>query len=412
MVLLLAGLTLLSGMASGFAIFYFLFYAFVGAVVGGLLWASANLIGIRISAQRRPGIAKVGDYAETELYVENRSLLPKILLEVQDMVELPGQVTGTVLNLPPYQNFRWHARALLNKRGVYPLGPARVFSSDLLGLFRLQRTFHGVEEVMVYPATVELPFFQLSVSDGIHQGVRHQHTQGVTPSVSTVREYSDGDSLRRIHWPSSIRTGQLMVKEFERELGNQVWIVLDLDRDVQAGGEIDNTEESSITVAASIARKFMTMNRPVGFIAHGDQRYFLSPQRNPAAHDRLLGMLAVARADGRVPLAEVLREARAQIGPFIDLVIITPSAKASSLQELDAWLGRRLRTAVVLIDAYSFGGDQTAEQAQDLLQRNGHLTYAVRRGDELGTALDHRAAVNGNGSRKGYASSKSYERVI
>ena len=407
-VLFLTALSLLAAMASDFAVFYFLLYALIGALLGSFIWSAANLVGIHVSAQRRSGLAKVGDFAETELYISNRFPLPKVLLEVRDMPELPGQATGTVVNLRPLQSITWRARAPLRKRGVYSLGPVRAFSSDLFGLFRLRRTFPGLDEVTVYPATVDLPLFQLSTGDGFHQGAWSQRSHDVAPSVSTVRDYSYGDSLRRIHWPSTIRTSKLMVKEFDNELRNPIWIVLDLHRDVQAGGEIDNTEECGITIAASVARKFLAFGWPVGFLAHGDRRYVLAPQRNPAFHERLLSMLAVVQATGTEPLADVLRQAKAHFGSSSTLIIVTPSTDTSSLQGISALHGQRFQPVVVLIDAYSFGGRRGPEGMSSFLKGVGTLTYVVRQGEELSSALEHPSAsgqAEGQGDgRKGLSS--------
>ena len=392
-ILLLTGLTLLSAVASGFAVFYFLLYALLGALLGSLLWATANLAGVHISAHRQSGFAKVGQFIEAELHISNRSLLPKVLLEVRDMAELPGQVTGTVLNLRPFQSVRWLARAPLRKRGIYRLGPARVLASDPFGLLRLGRTFPGADEVTVYPATVDLPFFGLSLSDMLHHGIRYKQSHETAPSVSNIRDYTPGDSFQHIHWPSTARTQRLMIKQFEDEMRNHVWIILDMHQDVQAGGEIDNTEECGVTIAVSIAEKFLSMDWPVGLMAQGEHRYYLAPQLSPSFHEDMLRMLAMARATGAEPLVEVLRRGWSQFGTSSRVVIITPSTDPSWIQEVNTPAVQKSQLAVVLMDANSFGASQNPEQARSVLQRNGILTYVVRQGDQLSTALDYRTTA-------------------
>ena len=398
-VLSMTAVTLFSAVASGFAVFYFLLYALLGALLGSFVWSYVNIIGVRVTAERRWDQAKVGGFIETNLDIANNSLFPKVLLEIQDMEDLPGQAAGVVMNLLPFQRANWTGLAPLRKRGVFPLGPVRVYGSDLFGLFRLRKSFAGVDEVTVYPATIDLPLLQLAATEGFHQqGVMHQRTHDVTPSVSTVREYAYGDSLRRIHWPATTRASKLMVKEFDADLRNQIWIVLDLDQSVQAGEEIENTEEYGVTLAASIALKFVGMDWPVGFIAYGDQRYFLGPQRSTAAHERLLGMLAVVRAQGSESLAQVLRRERAQFTSASTVIVITPSQDPGWIQGLQSVLGGRSHLAAVLIDATSFlsrlprnGYDQ--DQVYSQVSSTGVLTYTVRKGEQLGSALDYRAAI-------------------
>ena len=129
------------------------------------------------------------------------------------MAELPGQVTGRVVNLRPKQVVRWQARAPLRRRGSYLLGPTRAFGTDFFGIFRFQRNFPGTQEIIVYPGIVDLPNFQLPQAEWNQLGSPRRRSHEVTPSASSVREYTQGDSLKRIHWPSSVRTGKLMVKD-------------------------------------------------------------------------------------------------------------------------------------------------------------------------------------------------------
>lgn len=393
-VVVLTGLALFSAVASGFAVFYVLLYVLIGALVASLAWSIANLAGVRVLAHRATGQARVGQFIEAELNIHNRSLLPKLLLEIRDMEQLPGQAVGTVVNLLPFQNFRWQVRAPLNKRGIYWLGPARARASDPFGLFSLQRTFPGAEEVTVYPATVDLHDFYLSVSDVAHQGTRYRQYQESAPSVSNIRDYNSGDSFQRIHWPSTARTRKLMVKQFENEMGNHVWIVLDMHRDVQAGGEIDNTEECGVTIAASIAEMFLSMGWPVGLMAHGDSRYLLTPQRNVTFHQDMLRTLAVARAEGTEPLAEVLRHSGGHFGSSSRLIVITPSTDPSWVQEVSNTSLQRSQLVAILIDAQSFQETRAPGVAPAAMQHAGILTYMVRQGDDLSVALDYRQAVS------------------
>ena len=392
-ILIITGIALYSAVATGFTVFYLLLYALIAALGGSLLWGYFNLAGLSISARRQSGLARVGDEVETELLIRNKSPLPKLLLEIRDMEDLPGPATGTVINLRPFQTIRWTGHAPLVKRGAYTLGPVRAYSTDLFGLFRLKRAFGRVQEIVVYPTAVDLPLFQLSMAEGLQQGVGQRRTYEVTPSASTLREYVEGDSLRRIHWPSSMRTNKLMVKQFDADVRDQVWIVLDLQRDVQAGGEVENTAEVGIAAAASLSWKMLSMERPVGLVAQGDQYYLIPPQRSAAVHQRLLGMLATAQAEGTEPLAEVIRRIRSQLGASSSVIVITPSADASWVRALDVLVSTRTQMAVVLLDVASFGGTGDTALVRAHLFSKGATTYLVRRGQGLSEALDYRGTI-------------------
>ena len=396
-ILLLAGISLLSGIASDFAVFFIVFYVLAGVLLSSLIWALLSLQGVHAVAERRPARARVGDFAESDVTIWNSSYLPKLLVEVQDLAELPGQVTGRVINLRPKQVVRWQARAPLRRRGSYLLGPVRAFGTDFFGIFRFQRTFSGTQEIIVYPSIVALPMFRLPQAEWHQLGSPRRRSHEVTPSASSVREYAQGDSLKRIHWPSSVRTGKLMVKEFDTDIGNQVWIILDLHQDVQAGGDIENTEEYGVTAAASIAAQCHVEEWPVGLIAQGDQDYFVAADRRSSSEDRMLDIFAVAKAQGTKPLAQLLHEARNSVSPPATLVIITPSTNVDWVNAMRSLLGKQFRVAVVLIEARSFGWSGTSQQVLSELEANGILTYVVHQGEDLQRALNYKEAIASEG---------------
>lgn len=394
-VLLLAGITLFSAVSTGFPVFYTVIYVLLGVLISSLVWASLNLYGIQVVAERRSGRARVGDIAESDITIKNTTIVPKLLVEVQDLAELPGQVTGKMVNLKPRQVVNWQARAPLRKRGSYRLGPARAFSADFFGIFRLQRTFPGTQEIIVYPAIVDLPMFQLPQAEWTHQGTARRKGQAVTPAASSIREYTYGDSFKRIHWPSTARIGKLMVKEFDTDLGSQVFIMPDLHQGVQAGDDIENTEEYAVTAASSIAARCRAMGWPVGLIAQGDQEYFVTPDRSTSTEEQMLDMFAVARAEGTQPLAEVLMGVWHSITTPATLVVITPSTDLKWVYAIRSLLGRQFQVAVVLMDVRSFGREVDHQETLNALKEQGVLTYVLRRGQELQDALNYKTALAG-----------------
>lgn len=188
-----------------------------------------------------------------------------------------------------------------------------------------------------------------------------------------------------------------MVKEFDTDIGNQVWIILDLHQDVQAGGDIENTEEYGVTAAASIAAQCHVEEWPVGLIAQGDQDYFVAADRRSSSEDRMLDIFAVAKAQGTKPLAQLLLEARNSVSPPATLVIITPSTNVDWVNAMRSLLGKQFRVAVVLIEARSFGWSGTSQQVLSELEANGILTYVVHQGEDLQRALNYKEAIASEG---------------
>jgi uncharacterized protein (DUF58 family) len=280
------------------------------------------------------------------------------------------------------------------------MGPLRVSTTDLFGLFRHSRTFGAPQSVLVYPRGVDLPNFHAPPANLPGEGRYRKQTHTITPNAASIREYLAGDSLNRIHWRSSARTGDLMVKLFELDPASDVWVVLDLQGEVQAGEGDDGTEEHGVRIAASIARYFLLANRTVGFVTFGRRLHVEEAERGLAQYTRILEHLAVARADGDVSLAELLNHEGRRFGRHTTVVVITPSTDESWVVSLQMLAGRGVKLASVLLEARTFGGEGNALLVYGALAAAGVLTYLVKRQDEIEKALSASAesAAVGGGS--------------
>ncbi len=193
-------------------------------------------------------------------------------------------------------------------------------SGDPLGIFRFTRETPETASLVVTPPTVDLPGF--SPPTGYLPGGEsvHRRTPYITSSVSGVRDYVPGDSINRIHWPSTARTGRLISKEFELDPLADVWMFLDMYEDAQAEApwtEADDdtvlpwltrrveqmelppsTVEYGVTIAASLAQHFLQSDREVGFLSYAETREVVQPDRGERQLTRLMEILAVIQARG------------------------------------------------------------------------------------------------------------------
>ncbi|HMS59620.1 MAG TPA: DUF58 domain-containing protein, partial [Tepidiformaceae bacterium] len=281
----------------------------------------------------------------------------------------------------------WVVNTPLVRRGLYDWGPVRVVSSDPFGLFRRVREFGGREQILVYPPVFDLPHFQAPPANLPGEGRFRRRTHYVTPNASGVRQYAPGDAYNRIHWRSTARTGELMVKTFELDPASDIWVILDLERRVHAGSGDESTEEYGVRVAASVARHYLVQNRSVGVITFGRDLRIVEPERGGQQMTRVLETLATVRAVGDAPLGNILYEEQRRFGRHTTLVIVTSSTDDSWLTAIQSLTQRGVRAATVLIDPSSFGGGSSPLMMYGELTASDIPTYVVRRGDDLGLAL-------------------------
>ena len=381
----------LLGLASGFWFFFRLAYVLSALVPLSLLWAWANVHGLDVGVRRYAQRVQVGENAAERVSVTNRSPFPKLWLEVEDPSDLPGYRVKAVIGLSARDHRSWRMAAPCLKRGLYTVGPLTVRSGDPFNLFRFKRTFGPSHSLLVYPLPEALPHFWAPPAELAGDGRQRRPTHFVTPSAASVREYEPGDSFARIHWPSTARLGHLMVKTFDVEPASDVWVVLDLQRDVQAGAADQSTEEYGVRVACSVANHFLAAHRPVGYVGCGAQTTLLPPDRGRQHLARILEALALARGVGDVPLADLLNKEGGRFGRHSTLVVITPSTEEGWVVALEGLVERGVKVAVVALEAASFGGRRSPLLAFSALAAGSLPTYWVRRGDDLAAALGPQA---------------------
>ena len=142
-----------------------------------------------------------------------------------------------------------------------------------------------------------------------------------------------------------------------------------------------------MTIVASLAKHFIARDRAVGFIAYSQHREVIPADRGERQLTKILETLAVIRAEGRIPLAEIMAAEGAHLRRNTTAVIVTST-------DQDYWiaaardLGQRgVKVIAVLIDCRSFGNPRSNMKLVAELSVSGIPTYLVREGDDLAQAL-------------------------
>ncbi len=378
-------------------------------VVSGL-WAGSSILGIDLQRTSRVNRKQVGEVFSENFEVVNRSFIPKAWLKVSDLAEMPGGSGSRVLTWVGARKSRTYvAYTILRQRGWFTLGPTLIESGDILGLFLLKRTFQTNSRLLVIPYTVTIQSFPAPF--GILPGGRalRQKTLEVTPYAAGVREYVQGDPLKRIHWPSSARKQKLIVKEFEKDPLAEVWIFMDARKSVHFQKTVEDktgqrelwwlkknqvfelppkTEEYAISIAASIAKYYINKKREVGLVSAGQNYAILPAERGERQLGKILETLAVLRTEGEMPLSGLISSQLSHLGRGSTIIIITPSSDEQLMTVVMDLVQRGLMPVVILIDQASFGGKAAAIELKESLINHGILTFLVMEGDDLKTSLE------------------------
>jgi uncharacterized protein (DUF58 family) len=331
----------------------------------------------------------VGEVFEETFEVRRKGWLPAPWVEVRDLSQLPGYQPGRVISLGS-ELVRWKARGVYRRRGWIALGPTSLGVREPFGLFEQNIKLTQRTSILVYPRVRPVPDLSTPSSQQVGSTQSFGAWADYPPETGGVRDYVTGDSFGRIHWPLSMKHQRLMSKTFEQPLTTDLWILLDLDRNVHFGDGEESTLEYGVSLAASLAAQVHSRGRQVGLVANDSKGTVLEPHRAVRQDRLILDYLAVCQADGRTSLADTLAWDRMRRLPRRAIAVITPSADPSWVRLLQAVRGRRTTLIVFYLDASSFGGP--SENVSFDLGQDVDL-YVVRSGDDFARLVRTRDAI-------------------
>ncbi|WP_457205418.1 DUF58 domain-containing protein [Nocardioides sp. P5_C9_2] len=232
----------------------------VGVLVTALplltaLWIGRSRYRLALVRTVSPQLVAAGQPSRIQLTLTNEARTPTGVLLLED--HLPyvlGPRPRFVLEGIGH-GWRRHVSYTVRSdvRGHFDVGPMTVRVTDPFGLIELGRAFHTTASLTVTPRTVPLPGIMLGGAwTGSGDNRPRSFATGSAEDV-TVREYRRGDDLRRVHWRSSARVGELMVRREEQPWQSRATVFLDNRLVSHRGQGIASSLEAAVSAAASVA---------------------------------------------------------------------------------------------------------------------------------------------------------------
>ncbi|MFG3493664.1 DUF58 domain-containing protein [Streptomyces sp. NPDC047928] len=253
----------------------------------------------RLSPQR----VAAGSEARVHLRMDNVSRLPTGLLMLQDHVPyVLGPRPRFVLDrVEPGGRREVSYRVRSDLRGRYPLGPLQLRLSDPFGMCELSRSFSAHDDLTVIPRTEPLPVLRLSGEAAGYGDGRQGSLAAAGEDDVIPRGYRHGDDLRRVHWRSTARYGELMVRREEQPQRARCTVLLDTRGAAYEGGGPDSAFEWAVSGAASVLTHMLERGYAVRLLTdtgntlagEGSEGYVGSAQDSADAAGLLMDTLAV-----------------------------------------------------------------------------------------------------------------------
>lgn len=341
-------------------------------------WANSLARGMELTRERRFGWAQVGDNLQERFTLMNRGWAPAHWVVVLDHSTLPGYRPSRVRAVGGRALIHWFTDGTCQRRGLFTLGPTTIETGDPLGFYHVTFEYPGISTMMVMPPVVELPAIDIASAARAGEGRRiAERTVDRSVNAASVRQYAYGDSLHRIHWPTSARRDDLFVRIFERTPASDWWILLDIYQPVQAGVGQDATEEHGVVLAASLTSQGLEGGTAVGLAASGRDRsaVWLPPKLGDDQRWRILRELALV-TPGDQSLARLL--AGAKLKGRSSLTIITADVKGEWLDAMLLLMRQGIVPTVLVLDQAAFGGQAEADGLIASLVDLGVAHYLIK----------------------------------
>lgn len=221
-----------------------------GACLALLLIAMGFMLGattLEVALTVEPPRVTVGEPVAGEVEVVNRARTP--LLPV--LLELPVGEGGVAFHLPTLLPGARHGELFVvptERRGVIPVGPVTTARGDAVGLFRRDVTWSKSVEIFVHPRVTPLE----PLGAGLMRDLEGKTAENISMSdlaFHALREYAPGDDLRHVHWRSSAKHGQLLVRQFLDTRRSHLNAIVDSRPEAYAS---ETDYETAVSVAASL----------------------------------------------------------------------------------------------------------------------------------------------------------------
>ena len=270
-------------------------------------------------------------------------------------------------------------------RGRYAFEDVRVEIADPFGLESVSVPLPAPGALLVYPRLVRLERLFSESGAHAHDGRRLLLRRHSGFELHGVREYEQGESLRRVHWRSTARRGQLMVKELEDAPRDEIAVLLDADASAVVGESFD----MQVRAAGSILESYVRRGRRAVLVVNSERRDVQQVHSPAADWRRALELLAAAEPTGRGSLGRLLAEHDGPAARALELAVVTARLEPGLVDRLVQRALSRRKVSLVYVDPASFNG--TPRRPEPLFLRLGGAgipVALVRAGDDLAHALE------------------------
>ncbi len=388
-------LLLLGAWSSKLLWLYFAFASIIVLILLAYILSRFLLINIHIR-RHLPQKAYEGELVNIEIVLHNKIPLLDQSLQLED-VFTPAVESSRIKTM--YFNglgrgkMQFSYQEKCYKRGVYRIGPFKLKVFEPLGLFYAQKEIPEYSRLSVYPNIFivhNLPFILGHLAPRF--GEQTTRISGDYEEFYGIREYQQEDGWRRIHWRSTARYSELMVRHFEQSAQWRAMLVLDACSLNEIGYGKDTTFEYAIKILASLMKYLLLKNASFGLLASSQVPLQIGISKGKDHFYEILDAFAAIKADGQMQIHQLLGRSQGVIPHSCSLIIATTVFEDQRLLKLLKQLKLQKNAGIVpiILDPKSFqagtkqaGFHQRSIAIKKAFDQISSQVYVINCGDDL-----------------------------
>lgn len=317
-------------------------------------------------------IVEIGEEFEVVTVVENRKMFPVTFLQIIE--KFPSSLNykfkaviqpttdyvyhTTTMLIMPYQRVKRNYKVYCNKRGRFIFRDVTLIGGDLLGFNTTIDNVDYSQDIVVLPKAADLDSTIIPYGD--YNGDFSVRRWIIDDPVLTVgiKEYTGTEPERTIHWPSSLKSGRLMVKKFDYTSDNTAMILLNIECSKPFWAGINKKDiEECISIARAVVEKFEELGIPYGFATDA---YYSGNNEGGSVQAAGFGVthyydivenLGRIDYDICISFEELLLKQINNNVNYTTLVIITPSILESYVEHINSLSQIAIKTIVIALES-------------------------------------------------------------
>lgn len=334
----------------------------------------ARTITVTATRSVHPPRVPAGTPSRVDLELTNRGRRRSPVMAVNDPFD-GGRRWARFLAapLPPGARERAAYRVPTERRGIFDIGPLEIALADPFGLAHRKVQAAGTTQLTVYPRIDRITPLPPTLGNDPHAGADHPTAlSGMGEDFYALREYEVGDDTRRVHWPSTARVDDLMIRQDEMPWQSRTTILLDVRRDLHTRDAF----ELAVSAAASIhdaCRRHGSLTRLV--TTAGVDSGFSSGHAHDAAILEHLAAVTPSRDDR---FAAVVTSLRGSAHGGAIAVVTTGETPAADLEAIGGLRSRYGAVVIVVIERSAHSGGAPDGRAPAAAVRGAAVRGAAR----------------------------------